>query len=149
MPPPALKGAHKAALPRAPGGPPRADGGGGARPNLSLGAAGEVTPRRLQRERCRPAAPGSAQQGLAVALFFFPISERGLARWPDWSSHLFGACLHGSDEKPQSGLQILALSKRIKVLLFSSPAGLVAMRRTFTLDARTACPAEAPRLIDI
>ncbi|CAO2596987.1 hypothetical protein LEMLEM_LOCUS8819 [Lemmus lemmus] len=28
---------------------------------------------------------------------------------------------------------------------FSSPAGLVEMRRTFTLDARTACPAEAPR----
>lgn len=53
MPPPALKGAHKAALPRARRAPGAermrsAAGGAGARQNLTLGGGREATPRRLR-----------------------------------------------------------------------------------------------------
>lgn len=62
---------------------------------------------------------------------------------------VWGPYLHGSDAKPRSGPPNPGLIKANQSPAFSSPAGLVEMRRTFTLDARTACPAQAPRLIDI
>lgn len=84
MPPPALKGAHKAALPRARGGPPGSAERGRGR-TLALGQAGRSLPGGLGADGLSSSkAPGSAQQRLAVAFFFFlflfaflTVDERG------------------------------------------------------------------------
>lgn len=89
MPPPALKGAHKATLPRARGGPSvRREG---ARPNLSLGADGEVTPRRLRSRRpLRRSWNCPVETGRGFFFFFLSHFDHGPARLADWSLHLFG-----------------------------------------------------------